>query len=77
MFEFNALPMIQTHCPICRKGPRFDCSDMEHCPLALAKFNGVFIKAEEFSKQYNVHFKEKGVVQCEDVSNDVGQLILF
>jgi len=52
--EFNALPMISTHCPICRRGPLIDCSDMERCPLVLAKYRGVFITPGDFAAMYGV-----------------------
>lgn len=57
LVDFDALPMIRTHCPICLAGPRFDCSDMKRCPLVQAKFHGRFISPEEFAIQHGVQYE--------------------
>jgi len=63
MNEFDALPMLTTHCPICRSGPNIDCSDMIRCPLALAKFKGKYITHEEFAREYGVAYSKSTVVK--------------
>lgn len=75
--EFDALPMIATHCPICRSGPKLDCSDMKRCPLILAKFRGEFISAEDFARQHGVAFSAMPVEEQSTKTEQVGQLTLF
>jgi hypothetical protein len=54
MSDFNALPMILSHCPICRTGPKLNYSDVKHCPLFLAKFKGEIVSPEDFARKYRV-----------------------
>ena len=56
MTGHDPLSMLTTHCPICHSGPKLDCSDMAKCPLALAKFRGVFLTPLEFAHLHKVEY---------------------
>ena len=40
--------MVGTHCAVCKN--TISCGDMGKCPLALAKWRGVYISPEEFAR---------------------------
>ena len=62
MKDFDTFPMLLTHCPICRSGPKLNCSDMTKCPLALAKFKEVVLTPIEFAHLYKVQYTLPSVV---------------
>ena len=62
MTGYNTLPMLETHCPICRSGPKLDCSDMTRCPLALARFKDVVLTPIEFAHLHKGKYSLPSVV---------------
>ena len=75
--EFDALPMVPVYCPICRQGPRIDCSDMGRCPLALAKFKGEILSPEEFSNIHGVVYTPPAAEPIAPAADSSGQFTLF
>ena len=51
----DIMGMLSTHCPAC-KG--IDCSDMNRCPLALAKWKGEFISPGQFAERMGIKPKQ-------------------
>lgn len=74
----DVLHMVESHCKICRSGPKIDCSDMTQCPLALAKFKGVIIPLYEFARMHGAEYILPAVVPQQPVPpNQAGQFSLF
>lgn len=77
MNDFDALPMVKSHCPICMSGPKIDCSDMSQCPLALAKFKGEYLTPEEFARKHGVKLSSPAVETQQPAADEKGQFTLF
>jgi hypothetical protein len=75
--DFDVLPMIPVYCPICRSGPKIDCSDMNRCPLALAKFKGEILSPEDFASKHGARPTSYTVEHQPPAANKTGQFTLF
>lgn len=71
----DVMPMLLTHCPLC-KG-RINCTDMKRCPLALAKWKGEFISPEQFAGSFGDPPPKVVAKPVPPPSNAAGQFDLF
>lgn len=75
--SYDTLHMVGTHCPICMNGPKIDCSDMQRCPLALAKFKGEILTPEEFASLHGIKHSPLAVETQPPPADQGGQFSLF